>query len=347
MSGVSLVNTPTRKMTKEFIFTEDRQSCHASTLLEGDTPGEFLVACFEGSCEGQPDVGIVISRRSANGGWTISTRWKINEYPHWNPVLFRLPDSRIACYFKTGPNPPVWQTWVRYSSDGGQSWTQPKEVVAGSNTIGCGPSKNKPILLHNGVILAPASQENHGWQAFIDRSEDGGATWHRFSPIPMPKVLVDTPRNESDRFLGVIQPSLWEDNQGDVHALMRSNNHRIYSTDSHDGGLTWSEIQPIGIPNNNSGLDLTRTKSGIIYLLCNPIPENWGLRNRLALFCSHDNGQNWCQETLIEEAPPSDNDQVASPEFSYPAIITTKDGRLAMTYTFNRRNIAFQIRDPQ
>ena len=333
-------------MTKEFIFTANRQSCHASTLLEGDIPGEFLVACFDGSREGQPDVGIAISHRSPEGNWT-ATRWKINDSPHWNPVLFRLPDSRIACYFKTGKTPSVWQTWVRYSSDTGHSWSEPEELVAGDATGGRGPVKNKPILLHNGVVLAPASLEKHGWQAFFDRSEDGGATWHRSASIPMPKVLVDTPRDENDKLLGVIQPSLWEDSQGGVHALLRSNNHRIYRADSHDGGLTWSEIQPIDIPNNNSGLDLTRCPDGSLHLLCNPIPENWGLRNRLDLFRSHDNGQNWQVESPIEDAPPSDNDQIASPEFSYPAIITTRDGRLAMTYTYNRQNIAFQIRDPQ
>ena len=332
-------------MTKEFIFTDAQQTCHASTLLEGKGQGEFLAACFDGSCEGKPDVGIAISRRFASGRWS-SERWKINAEPHWNPVLYRLPDSRIACYFKTGANVRQWKTWVRYSNDEGQSWSRPTELVVGDCTGGRGPVKNKPILLHNGVILAPASQEIDGWRAFIDRSEDGGATWHRTASIPMPAVQVDTPRDENDKFLGVIQPSLWEDAQGNVHALLRSNNHWIYRSDSCDGGQSWSEIQPIDIPNNNSGLDLACTGDGTLHLLCNPIPENWGLRNRLALFSSHDNGRNWSQESLIEAAPPSDNDQIASPEFSYPAIIATRDGRLAMTYTYNRRNIAFQIRDP-
>jgi predicted neuraminidase len=63
------------------------------------------------------------------------------------------------------------------SSDEGRTWNEPQPLVEGDE-IGRGPVKDKPILLHDGTWLAGASVETDDrWDLFIDRSQDGGATW--------------------------------------------------------------------------------------------------------------------------------------------------------------------------
>ena len=105
----------------------------------------------------------------------------------------------------------------RASCDVGKTWTIPKELVA-KDKGGRGPVKNKPILLSSGAWLAPASLEGptgnkkgRVWRAFFDRSEDQGYTWTK-SPDVYPQ----------EAGWGIIQPTIWESPEGNVHALMRS-----------------------------------------------------------------------------------------------------------------------------
>ncbi len=317
-------------LKKEFIFEHEPDSCHASTLVELED-GTFLVACFVGSCEGRSDVGIQVAKRSSNGQWSRQ-RIKIADIAHWNPVLFQLPDGKVALYFKVGATISDWITYVTYSSDGGNSWDQPVELVAGDTSGGRGPVKNKPIRLSSGAIASPASIERDCWCAFVDLSFDGGKTWTRSERVPMPNLAIDNQQNP----LGVVQPALWESKPGNVHMLLRSNNCQIYRSDSEDGGYSWCEIYPIGLPNNNSGIDLVKHSTEKLLLVCNPIAQNWGSRNLLSLFISSDNGKSWLKKCDLEYGKA----KAVSTEFSYPAITNLPNDEVAISYTYHRKNIA-------
>lgn len=129
---------------------------------------------------------------------------------------------------------------------------------------------------------------------------------------------------------GVIQPSLWESADGSVHMLLRSSEGFIYRSDSFDRGVSWCSAYPIELPNNNSGLDLTRGDDGNLYLVCNPVAANWGMRSPLSLFKSTDDGASWQKLCDLE---------TEKGEFSYPAIISFGK-MLYISYTYNRSNIA-------
>ena len=58
---------------------------------------------------------------------------------------------------------------------------------------------------------------------------------------------------------------------GEVHALFRSTDGRVYRSDSADDGRSWERAYPIDLPNNNSGLDVVRMRSGLLALACNPV----------------------------------------------------------------------------
>ena len=324
---------------------------HASTVLPLSN-GHVLVAWFGGSHESFSDVAIWLAEKDEKGfgeARMVATSLE----PHWNPVLFQAPDGRILLFYKVGFYIPDWRTCVIESSDMGKTWSSARELVPGDTSGGRGPVRNKPLVLKNGRILAPASVERGLWRCFMDISDDGCATWRRSNMIEakgtawldeglkvwQAKALEAKKRGEPfDRSRlpkeyqhgrGIIQPTLWEDEDG-VHALMRSGEGAIYRSDSTDGE-SWCEAYPISLPNNNSGIDLTRMEDGTLLLVYNPVNQNFGMRTPISVAASKDGGQSW--EKLCDlEAEPG--------EFSYPAVVHVGE-RVYITYTHKRENIAY------
>jgi len=312
-----------RIITSAHIFGNHRPfpSCHASSLVEL-ADGRFLVVWFGGSREGADDVAIW-SARGAQADWTPPRLVaKVEQSAHWNPVIFRAQDGRVHLWFKVGPQILAWRTYTAVSADEGESWSEPVPLVSG-DAGGRGPVKNKPIVLGDGAWLAGASLETAThWDAFVDRSADGGVTWQRTPLIPLDRNRCGGK--------GVIQPTLWESAPGQVHMLLRSTCGRVCRSDSSDAGRTWTTITPTDLPNNNSGLDVARLPDGRLALICNPVDTRD--RTPLSLLISPDNGQTWPERIDLETDPG---------EYSYPAIIPTGDGGLAVTYTWRREHIVW------
>ena len=318
-------------MERELIFQPNGEQCHASTVvpLSG---GRYMAAWFEGPKEGDAGVGIRLSMRE-NGVWRHPvTIAKIRYEAHWNPVLFRISNDRIALYFKVGASIAGWRTYVMYTDDKAERWTEPVELVPGDRSGGRGPVKNPPIMTSNRIIIAPASVERGFWDSFVDISYDNGETWERSENVPLPDdVISDEARGNR---LGVIQPTLWETSPGKISMLLRSNGGYIYRSDSSDWGSTWSVARKTSLANNNSGICLARFSDGRLLLAANPTGGNWGARNTLSLFTSTDNGENWSEPYRIEKAE-------GAHEFSYPTVIALDGNSFAMTYTHDRKSIAF------
>ena len=321
---------------QEFIAPPVEGHVHASTLLPL-TDGGYLAAWFEGTKEGAPDVAIKGSRRRSGRWEPVRVLAKVNDdAPHWNPVLWRADDGRIVLFFKVGRNCSDWRTYVRESRDEGESWTPPRELIAGEVRGGRGPVRNKCIRLPNGRWLAPASREIGRWRAFVDISDDDGRTWRASPEFPVP---ADAPA----RF-GVIQPTLWVDDGG-VHAFLRANDGWIWQTDSADNGETWRELRRSPLENINSGIDCVRASNGLLYLVLNGADPSgkkgtWGSRRHLELRSSADGGKTWqtCRVLADDASRQSDG---RGTEFSYPAIREPRPGVLAITFTWNRRQIRF------
>ena len=287
-------------LRQEFIYEENTPSCHASTLVQmGDVT---VAAWFGGTYESHDDVQIWVARRE-NGAWSnpvcVSTT---EDVPHWNPVLFDNGDE-LLLFYKRGKTIPYWQTMLCRSADKGLTWTKPVLLCEDDNG-GRGPVKNKPIRLSDGSILAGASMEQGCWRAFTDLSRDNGYTWEKSDLIPLPSEDVQ-----------VIQPTLWEDENG-VHLLLRSKNERVYRSDSADG-IHWCEAYP---------LDLVKTLHGLV-LCCNPVTKG---RTPLCLMTSAD-GITFEKALTLEDEPG---------EYSYPAVI--RDGeKIRGTYTWKREKIVY------
>lgn len=311
--------------------------CHASTLLLLDD-GRVLCAWFGGSREGEPDVDIYMAVRD-EVGWGAPFRMTDAPEPCWNPVLFQLPDGRIALFYKQGAEIKSWRTMLATSVDG-VNWVSPREMVPGDRG-GRGPVRCKPIRLSSGRILAPGSTEDGIWQAFVDISDDNGATWRKSGPARIDGLNDRSGRRTTSNSQievseqsfygrGVIQPTLWASASG-VHMMLRSSEGRIHRADSLDGGETWSHASPTVLPNNNSGIDLVQLPNGQLALVHNPVGENWGPRSPIVLSVSDDGGLSWRQIITLDGGKG---------EFSYPAVISN-GYTLHISYTRKRESIAY------
>lgn len=290
---------------------------HASTIVKM-LNGDLMAAWFGGSGEGNDDVRIWFSVYK-DGAWTEAAQIPSDDtVAHWNPVLQDY-GAFVRVYYKVGEDTENWVTKYCDTFDQGAHWTTPRELVPGDTTGGRGPVKNKCLYTKAGLLIAPASTEQGKWTSFFDISDNGGITWTKTE-----NVVSDTE---------MIQPALWEDKDGGVHAFFRTKAGKIYRSDSSDGGYTWGEAYATDLPNNNSGVDCVMTDNGWLWLAYNPISVS-GIRNKLVLAVSKDNGATWEEVTVFE-----DNILIFE-EYSYPAIIA--DGNeLYITYTNERESISY------
>lgn len=325
---------------KEYIYEDDRefQSGHASTLTKL-TNGDIMAAWFGGSWEKAPDTAIWMSRRKGNSWQKPYIAADTYGVPVWNPVLFCQKDGRIALFYKEGAAIPEWLTMVKYSDDNGETFSDAAELVPGDKSGGRGPVKNKPIILLDGTIAAPASVEGELWDCFADLSKDGGKTWNHSGLVPVRRIRYDVIDQVYDRRhcygKGIIQPTLWESKPGHVHMLMRSTSSAIFRSDSVDGGKTWCCAYQSGLPNNNSGIDLAQLPGGDLVLAWNPVgnlPNYYkGPRTPLVLSHSCDNGKTWSKVFVLEDTHGG---------FAYPSIIADEK-EILLTYTWKRERIVF------
>jgi len=312
-----------------FLFGNDHPfpQCHASTIIHLDD-GKFMAAWFGGTKEGADDVGIWMTKGNP-GHWEKPFEVaKVNDQPHWNPVLFNPPGGSIYLFFKVGyaTQTSPWSTWLKTSDNEGKTWSEARQLIPDGHD-GRGPVRNKPIVLSNGMWIAGASNEIGGWRAFFDRSNDKGKTWQA-----TPYLTID---HNDIKGRGLIQPTLWESAPGEVHALIRSTAGVIYQSDSKDYGKTWTPAYKTALPNPNSAIDVAKLSDSMLVLAYNPDDKNWGSRGTLRLAVSFDNGKTWAKGIDIEKGGKDD-------EFSYPAIISYGD-TIAVTYTWKRQKIAFWI----
>ncbi len=326
---------------REEIFGDEREfdSPHAPTVVEvGDV---VIAAWFGGRFEKDPDTAIWTARR-IDGVWEKPVRTvDVRNVAAWNPVLFRFNDTTVVLYFKIGETIGTWHTEYVTSSDCGVTWSEAREVVKG-DMGGRGPVKNKPIYLSDGTIIAPASLEGECWDSFADISCDNGETWKKSENVPLRRINPNE-RRIRDRVYnkhycygkGIIQPTLWEDSEGVVHMLCRSTSSRIFKSESHDKGKTWTLAYDTGLPNNNSGIDAVKLDNGSVVLACNPrenIPGmTKGARTPLALLYSEDNGVTWDELYTLENTDGA---------FAYPSIICNGK-ELMVVYSENREKIIY------
>jgi predicted neuraminidase len=188
-----------------------------------------------------------------------------------------------------------------------------------------GPIRAKPVELADGTLLAGSSTEHAGWVVHMERATPGdlGSTssWWRSAPLNDPKLFE------------AIQPTILVHSAGRLQILCRSRQQVVTEAWSDDAGRTWSPMTATALPNPSAGIDSVRLADGRFLLVYNPVPRG---RSRLEIAVSGD-GKGWRRALTLEDSQG---------EYSYPAIIQARDGRVHATYTWRRERIKHVVVDP-
>ncbi len=334
-AGTCVLGAEDAVVREEFIFEKAPfKSCHASTIAELPD-GTLVAAWFGGSDEGGKDVGIWLSR-NVKGSWLPPVEvangvqyrrpdGTVHRHPCWNPVLFQPRKGLLLLFYKCGPSPRKWWGMLTVSSDGGRTWSVPRRLPEGI----IGPVKDKPVELADGTLLCGSSTEDRGWRVHFERTADLGVTWERTRAINSPSEF------------SAIQPTLLRHGPLRFQALCRTRQNVIAETWTEDGGKTWTKLAAAPLPNPNSGIDGVTLRDGRHVLVYNhtvrsrPSPCD---REMLNVAVSPD-GKKWFAALTLENE--------RNCEFSYPAVIQARDGKVHITYTWKRLRIKHVVVDPE
>jgi predicted neuraminidase len=320
---------PDAIVSSEFVYERAPfPSAHASTIVE--TREGLVAAWFGGTNERNPDVGIWVSRRES-GGWSAPVEVANGiqsdgtRHASWNPVLFAPTGGPLVLFYKVGPSPDKWWGLVKTSTDTGRTWSAATKLPDGI----LGPIRAKPVELGKGVMLAGSSTEHDGWIVHMERysgdwslaSLGSAAAWTRSAPL-----------NTAKEF-GAIQPTILVHSPTSLQILCRTREKVIAQAWSSDGGRTWSAMTATALPNPSAGIDSLRLADGRFLLVYNPTATG---RGKLDLALSAD-GKSWTPALALEDAQG---------EYSYPAMIQARDGKVHVTYTWRRERIKHVVVDP-
>lgn len=301
-----------------------RPFCHAATAVQLPN-GDLLAAFFSGQHEGAPDVAVLTARlkQGAEVWGDIRVTVDTPGRPYFNPVLFVNAVGTVRLFhmllLQDSLNLDDGLMFGVKSNDNGYHWSSPPQPIC--TTRGCW-LRNKPIRLKSQRLLLPCYYENQfRWMGFCLYSDDEGETWKQSGWIKGP--------------VGVIQPTLLEKKDGSILALMRNNapedrpeQRRIWHSVSKDEGYSWSRCEPTELPNPNSGIDLVSLQNGNAVLAYNNSETK---RTPLMLALSTDEGETWDKKRDVETDPEN--------QYSYPAIIQSRDGKIHLFYSWKTERI--------
>lgn len=309
---------------------------HAATLAQ--LPGgEVLAAWFAGSKEGAPDVALYLSRYR-NGAWTppqaIATREQTQADTRryvrklGNPLLAVDGTGQLHLWYVS----VAVGGWAgsslnhRVSADGGEHWSPARRLITAPFLNISTLVRNPPLILADGSFALPVYHEfisKHG--EWLHLARDG-------------ETVLDKARMPADRPL--LQPAVAPLGNGQLLAVLRDAGPgpgRLRLATSADGGQHWSAAPPLEIANPNSAAAMIRLADGRLLLACNPQESN---RNKLSLWLSADSGTTWREVRVLEQSASGDD------EFSYPALLQDRDGRIHVAYTWKRLGIKHVVLTP-
>lgn len=272
---------------------------------------------------------------SKDEGRTWSAPWTVVDGPFddRNPALGQLQDGTVLLSYAVAQNydetglkfkgtrkDRVFDgVYVMRSKDKGRTWSSPvrSEAIHRFYTgQGLVSPYGKMAQLPDGTVLMAVYFEffnERGFQSFVFRSHDSGATWTE-------PALIGAGFNETSI---AVMPS------GDVLAALRAGKGQSLSVArSRDGGRTWSQPEQVTRDLQHPA-DLILLKNRHVLLAYGERNAPRGVKAML----STDNGQTWNKAspiTLVNDAPVVD--------CGYPSSALLRDGRIVTMY--------YQVDDP-
>jgi lysophospholipase L1-like esterase/photosystem II stability/assembly factor-like uncharacterized protein len=209
--------------------------------------------------------------------WTLASTVYDGPDDDRDPSIVQLSDGRLLCTFfslRKSDQPPGYEglgSWLIESADGGQTWSEPRQLSA---THYC----SSPIrVLSNGrLILGLYVQNKNISQGSVIFSDDGGRTWQ-------PEVLIDNAGMKLDAETDIIELK-----DGALFAAQRP---EMASAKSSDRGASWTLSKPMGFAGHCPYF--IRTDSGAI-VLAYRLPQT-------SLRFSRDEAETWSANIVVDE----------------------------------------------
>lgn len=305
-------------------------SAHAATLAELPD-GRLAAAWFAGSREGAADVAVWFAIRDAAGWRTphpVATRAATARatLAHvrkiGNPVLYALGD-KLHLWFVSAAVGGWAGSSLNHSisSDGGTSWSPAAKLVTSPFLNISTLVRTPPLPLADGGLGLPVYHEfigKHG--EWLRLTADGRIAAKARLPQPRPALQPAVVALDRRRAVALLRDA----GPGEGHVLAAA---------SDDGGTSWRALPPLPMGNPNSSLAALRLPSGRLLLAGNPA----GGRRALQLHVSADEGRSWRLAREVERADDKDA------EFSYPALLLARDGRVHLAWTWRRQGIKHAV----
>jgi len=299
--------------------------------------------------EGEPDQHFMCAYSDDAKTWTKAIRMPIGKQRGaipWAPVL-RLSGETLTLFFAEsstcmklgggeasidGADIPRWAPGgdIRFAtSRDGFRWSKRVELLSQSFNTGIPKVIANPAIqiksgAHKGTLILPYWEEVPRMSAKREGcpspdatpsagalvSKDNGRTWK-----PSETSLTD-----AETWL--IEGTMAELSNSSVLHLFRTSIGEIYKSLSHDGGKTWSDAVPTGLPNPNSKIHLLRLTDGRLALAYN---HDKKYRSNLYVALSNDDGETWRLAAIVEKG----NESMM---YAYPTMI--EDGcKLYVAYS--------------
>ena len=203
-------------LERKFLPTQTRSS-HAATIAFHN--GNPVFSWFGGTTEGAGDVFIHIY--DLNKSKEIIKIGDNDNIPRWNPILVPVKD-KLFLFTRMGAFCDRWQTLIHDITD----WCGEipnKEILATAKTLPSGlngPVKTKPIFIGNRMFCGSSVETFYDWTSYVeeyDISKGDICFRERSNPLGvLEKNTYVVFSGVTKRSLGIIQPSLWIDNNEGV-----------------------------------------------------------------------------------------------------------------------------------
>lgn len=319
------------KIQSRKFLPSNTPSVHASTIEWWND--HFVYSWFGGSQEGQSDVSIYLYNLN-NRGETI-VLGNNDGMPRWNPILYQY-GGRLYLFEKAGMFCDRWQTIIHDITEWDEKTNIP-DIMKNAQVLPAGlngPVKLRPVNFEEYIFCGSSVETFFDWTSYIERYRIINNRWifvDRSNPLNVleKKIYTDKFSGVKKRSLGIIQPSLWiEDNK--VKAFFRSS----YGLGSifYSENITknqWTEPESINIPNNNSGVSTVFYNKNLYLAFNNNDTHRYPLEVR-----GLDNNLDLTNDFVI--VGDRDNNNIY--EYSYPYMIEN-DGKLELVYTYGRKKI--------
>jgi predicted neuraminidase len=243
-----------------------------------------------------------------------------------NGVIWEAPDGIVWLFYvvRFGDTWSNSRVQVKISRDGAETWSDASVLSLEEGTM----VRNRPIVLKNGDYLLPVYHETGHDPEKV--GADSTSLFLRYAPAK--RVWTKTGPIRSAK--GNIQPTVIELDDNRLIAYCRRGGDYdpktigyIVRSESHDGGLTWSEGVDSAFPNPNAAVEFLKLQSGRLLLIFN---DSMNRRTPLTAALSTDQDRTWTSRRNIREG---DGD------FGYPSAFQARDGRVHLVFTSERRTV--------